>query len=648
MGGIQWLGGGLAPWQWTAAAAVPLGIFTLYFLKLKRQPLEVPSTFLWKKSIEDLRVNSFWQRLRKNILLLLQLLLAAAALLALLRPVSNVQATGKHYILALDCSASMNAVEAGGSRLELAKAKAAEFLAARGPGDRAMAIAFADHARVLCSYSDNLNAVRQAVAGVEPTHRRSSLEECLAIAMGLANPQMGGELGKDIFAEAVPATLVVFSDGNFPKLPDVKLGQLSIEYRKIGAAEDNLGIVRLAARRAPAQPDRVEFLGTVRNSGPAAARTVAKLEIDGRALDVQNLEVAAGAEANVVFQTALDRGGVARLSLDRPDALALDNEAWTVVEQRRRVKVAVCGDQNLALRTALETQEMKLAADIAFLPKVQPTQDLSSDAKFLAYDLVIFDRCSPQAPPPCRAAYLGAVPPAQAALQRVELDSPTILNWNAAHPVLRYLALDDVRVAKAFTFPDLKGADKLIDTDKGAVLYSIPRGVFSDLVQTFALIDDAGSWQTDWPLKLSFPLYILNIVRTLGGAEDDASRFLRPGDRISFRADERHSAFALAGPGGKSATLKRDKLGAFEHLDTDLSGVYAATSGDETRNFAVNVFDPDESALKPAEKLEIGGEEQASAATAFQAQREYWKWLALGAVALLALEWHVYNRRVRI
>ena len=59
-------------------AAVPPAIVLLYFLKLKRQPLEVPSTYLWHKSIEDLHVNSIWQRLRQSLLLLLQLLLIAA------------------------------------------------------------------------------------------------------------------------------------------------------------------------------------------------------------------------------------------------------------------------------------------------------------------------------------------------------------------------------------------------------------------------------------------------------------------------------------------------------------------------------------------------------------------------------------------
>src|SRR5689334_21988250 len=65
---------------------VPVLIVLLYFLKLKRKPHTVPSTFLWKKSIEDLHVNRLMQWLRQNVLLLLQLLVALALIYALLAP----------------------------------------------------------------------------------------------------------------------------------------------------------------------------------------------------------------------------------------------------------------------------------------------------------------------------------------------------------------------------------------------------------------------------------------------------------------------------------------------------------------------------------------------------------------------------------
>src|SRR3954467_15048824 len=107
----------LSPWQWAAIALIPPAIVALYFLKLRRQPLEVPSTYLWKKSIEDLHVNSLWQRLRQNLLLFLQLLLVALAMFALMRPGwEGTKLDGDRFIFLVDKSASMSATDVGDAK----------------------------------------------------------------------------------------------------------------------------------------------------------------------------------------------------------------------------------------------------------------------------------------------------------------------------------------------------------------------------------------------------------------------------------------------------------------------------------------------------------------------------------------------------
>src|SRR5437588_2395815 len=93
---------------WAVLAGVPVGIILLSFLNLRRRPVQVPSTLLWRRSLEDLHVNSLFQRLRRNLLLFLQLLAVVLAMLALAGPrIMGTTGQGQRYILAIDNSASM-------------------------------------------------------------------------------------------------------------------------------------------------------------------------------------------------------------------------------------------------------------------------------------------------------------------------------------------------------------------------------------------------------------------------------------------------------------------------------------------------------------------------------------------------------------
>ena len=103
---------------------VPPLIFLLYFLKLRRVPIEVPSTYLWTKTVEDMHVNSIWQNLRRNLLLLFQMLAVLLLIIACLRPgCEGEKLLGDRFIFVVDQSASMSATdtESGISRLEEAK-----------------------------------------------------------------------------------------------------------------------------------------------------------------------------------------------------------------------------------------------------------------------------------------------------------------------------------------------------------------------------------------------------------------------------------------------------------------------------------------------------------------------------------------------
>src|SRR5690349_24982537 len=95
---------------WAVLAGVPVGIIALYFLKLRRKPVQVPSTLLWRRSMEDLHVNSLFQRLRRNLLLFLQLMAVLLTMLALLGPrVEGTSSVGQRYVLTIGKSARIAA-----------------------------------------------------------------------------------------------------------------------------------------------------------------------------------------------------------------------------------------------------------------------------------------------------------------------------------------------------------------------------------------------------------------------------------------------------------------------------------------------------------------------------------------------------------
>lgn len=302
---------------------VPLAILILYFLKLKRKPLQVPSTFLWKKSIEDLHVNSLLQWLRENILLILQLLAVLIMIYGVMGFRFHGSSTrGKHYIIIIDNSASMSATDVEPTRLHWAKQEALKEIDAAEDEDHGMVIVFNSKATTLQAYTNNRAKLRDAVQRIEPTHRATNIEEALNLADSLANPvrsteetavrpedeKPGEERTFVPLEQGISTTVHLYSDGRFQRLADSVLaslnsrqagntsvlGNLNLRYHLAGkAGADNLGIVEMNAVRwgaasgvASTDPNslKLQVLIRVRNYRlqPAAAKLRLDVLVNGR------------------------------------------------------------------------------------------------------------------------------------------------------------------------------------------------------------------------------------------------------------------------------------------------------------------------------------------------------------------------------
>jgi von Willebrand factor type A domain/Aerotolerance regulator N-terminal len=685
----------LTLWQWGLLALVPPAIIALYFLKLQRQPLEVPSTYLWSRAIEDLHVNSLWQRLRQSLLLFLQLLVIGLIALTLLRPGwTGTRLEGERFIFLVDTSASMGATDVAPSRLDQAKQQAIALIEQMPPDSAAMVISFSNAAKVEQAFTDNRRLLRTKVELIAPTYRPSDLSEALRAAAGLANPGQSGDPNNPLdlkTAEAQPATLYILSDGGFASVPSFQLGNLTPEFvPQAGSDQRNAAIVAFSTEINPEKPGRVQAFARIENHATTETTVEATLFLNQTLLDAKSVPLPArdpktslpGA-AGVHFEMQEIDSGVLKLQIDAADQLAADNTAYAVVNMPRPAKVLVITPGTDALLLALQTDEAQKIAQISIAePQLLESPAYEDQAAAGAYDLIVYDQCAPKTLPACNTLFIGRLPPAEVV---AEVDStkaadaiaapnaaapvppapsgwrsgerqglPVVIDVDQVHPLTQLVQMGNVKIGYAAPVKGPPGTTTLIDSDVGALLAIGPRGGYEDAVLAFDIVtydaDGKRFSNTDWPIRRSFPVFVMNALKYLGGVRTSlAAPNILPGAPAILRSLTPVPKVSVTSPRGDRFDVPRELQNTFIFSRTEELGVYEVREGSGsqvTQQIAVNLFDSRESDLTPAEKIDIGHEEVQARPGQQAARQELWKWLLLGVIGLLAFEWYIYNRRV--
>jgi hypothetical protein len=162
----------------------------------------------------------------------------------------------------------------------------------------------------------------------------------------------------------------------------------------------------------------------------------------------------------------------------------------------------------------------------------------------------------------------------------------------------------------------------------------------------FPLVNAEGEWTTTWCLKLSFPVFLRNLLYTLGNVNDAAAEEnLQPGDVKTLRPDAAVKEVDVTGPSGTAETLARSIQADFLYKNTDQPGVYRVRWDGGGRLFAVNLLDPDESNIQPRDAVRLGSQEIAAGQEKGWAT-DTWKWGVLAALVLVIMEWAFFHRRI--
>ena len=611
----------LAPLFLTLSAlAIPIVI--LYMLKLRRREQEVSSTFLWQMVIRDREANSPWQKLRRNLLLLLQLLLLALLVVALARPFIPVQVVASGQVtVVLDASASMNAIDVSPSRFESAKTIARSLANDLLDQGSMTIILVTPKPRVLISASNDKTELINAINSAN-------------VSMGSADWATAFALATGANGNAINPTTVIISDGGIPdNLPPLN-GE--VRYIPIGKESANIGISTLSLRPLPEGP---QIFASITNYSDTDSAVILTLKLNGELFNAQELNVPANKTSNVILNGYRDTQIVeAHLSAPsgatRVDYFPTDDTAWAIYNPPQAGRVLFISEKgNLYIEQVL-----------ASLPGITPFR-APVDAPLPAdpFDLYIYDGVITGTLPSKNLLLINPPPNNLFEVRGTFTPTATSPISLVADPVTTFVDFDTVHILRARDSRAPAWAKTLVSLEGRPLLFTGTLDRRRVAVITFDLRD------SDMPLQVVYPILMSNLLEWLTPSSSIITNgIIRPGDTVSIRPKEGEQAAGIVRPdnqlfvaqaGGQYVTF----------ADTDQLGIYSVGTANtqETKFvgfFAVNLFDSRESNIRPLEKLTIGRSQVSAAAREQIGQREFWWYLALAALIILLIEWWVYHR----
>ena len=609
----------LAPLGLAALGLIPV-LVLLYFLKLKRTPMVVSSSLLWAKALVDSRANAPFQKLRRNLLLLLQILVLVLLAFALAKPAITLHGrAARSTVIVIDGSASMAATDAKPSRFAKARDAAKDVLAQLSGNDEAMVVWAGPRPRVVASFGAERATLKAAIDALDPADAPADLKSALTLAVSASQGRGTSEI-------------VLISDGAFDPIADLTLGNTPVRFVKVGESGDNVGIVAVDVRRRSGGAR--QGFATIANYGAEEADFDLEVRLkpeddsgEGALLDLKPMTVPPNSERSEVFDVP-DQGGLLQVTISEGGALAADDRVWVAVPSQGKIDVGVVGSDTSLVERALEADPR-----LRVKTGVSPTEAATADVG-------VFVGTSP---PDYRKGRFIVIDPADGGgLFAVtgKVDDPGPVHFEPQHPLTRYTSLDTMHVGQVVSTTPPPGAVVLAEAGPAPILWAYERPRLKLAVVSFDL------FESDFPLRPGFPIFLGNAVDWLIADRGLGPRVVGAGEiaRGEVEDDSIRSVFITDPKGGKQEVPVRDGEWLFD--GTTRAGVYAVTAGAKTTRFAVNLLSRSESDVRPRSTLALGAATvKAEEGGKVRRRVPLWPWMTLAALGMLVSEWWVFHRR---
>src|SRR5438093_13212291 len=606
----------LAPFALTLfALSVPLVL--LYFLKVRRRERTVSSLLLWSTSLRDREASTFFRRLHRDPLLLLQLLALLALALALARPVATVMGQGaRKVVVVLDTSASMKARDVSPSRFEAARAGAAALVRGLGEGAEVMVIEAGVQPKVTAALARDreraLSAIRAAQARDLPTRIQEAVRTARALVA--AEPR---------------AEIHVFTDGAFVLPQSQDVADPRVRWVGVGGHGQNVAITSLSVRKNYYGAFDYQAFVSLVNYSIEPQTFSFRRELEGKSIAEKEVTLEPNVRRSVVLPFSHSGGGTVTARLRIDDDLAVDNTAYAVLPPPRKMNVLLVSAGNLFLEKVLRT-DPQVSLEVRTPDQYQGGM---ADA-----DIVVLDSSTPPRVGSGRFVFVNVVPPDVPLEVLGRIERPTIMDWDRGHPIMRHVEFAKVAIEDAMRIRPLAAGRPLVEAVGGPLIYALEEPDRKAIFIGFDL------FKTDFPLRVAFPLILSNSLRWLHPAAlDQSSLQLAAGQPILLPVAHGVTSVTVTTPRGRIVKAHVTR-GVVSFTETDEVGVYTLSSARGETRVAVNLMDAEESNLQPR-PLPASSGPAAAAPAPVPIHRELWPLFVLIAALLLVAEGLLYWRR---
>lgn len=566
------------------------------------------STMLWDKLLKDMDANTPWQRLKSNLLLLLQLLAALLLVLVLLRPyLPQVVPLAGDTIVLVDASATMQATDTDTSRFEEAKRRLDDMIARLGQG-RLAVIRVGQQPEVVSALSGNQSMLRQTSKKLRPGYGKANFPAAFALAEAMAR-------------KSTDPLIVIISDGvNLPT--EVKFN-FPVSFNHVGERNNDIGIENLSTRYGD---NGLVGLIKVKNYSEKSVSADMELAADGNLMDVRSITLGPNESQNVFWQNKGSGTKVLEARLVVKDDFILDNTAAAVVKSRAKSEGVLVTRGNIFLERALTLS-----------PQITLYKTTPEDFRPGEFDFYVFDGWMPKNLPLAPALVVN--PPGDQTVFPLEGSvGPAFIESATGSALLEFVQFKDVLLAEARTLHATPNS-KLLTAAGSTIAATFTINNSRQAVFAFDLHD------TDLALKPGFPILINNLLDWLVPPGAVLTPAVTAGESVSILLNPKAIDATVSGPNGGEWPLR---TGLGQTLFTgEYPGLYSLRqtySGgkEDIAYFSVSIPPLGDNGILPQEVSSdydgtSGGTQNGAG------KYELWRWLAFMLLLVIAAEWWVFT-----